>query len=69
MKMDDIKNKVRSKTKLFKCYSSDLAGDLCLKGFKIISTSPNKTKPQYNTFSLFDTPELHSTIDDYMNNR
>lgn len=52
----------------FKCFSAELAGYLRKKGFKIISTTVNLKKPQYDVFLFEDTKELREAFDAYCKN-
>ena len=49
----------------FKCYSAKLAGYLRKQGFKIVSTTVNLKKPQYDVFLFEDTLELRKAVDTY----
>lgn len=47
--------------KIFKCYSSKLAGYLRQNGFEIIGKEVNLKKPQFDVFLFEDNHELRYT--------
>ena len=49
----------------FKCYSAKLAGYLRKNGFKIVGTTINLKKPQYDIFLFDDTEELREKVNQY----
>lgn len=51
--------------KYFNCYSAKLAGYLRQQGFKILGTTTNLKKPQYDVFLFEDTKELRAVVDEY----
>lgn len=51
----------------FNCYSAKLAGYLRKNGFKIIDTTINLKKPQYDVFIFENTKELRAAVDNYCN--
>ena len=51
--------------KYFNCYSAKLAGFLRKRGFKILGTTVNYKKPQYDIFLFEDTAELRAAVDCY----
>ena len=51
--------------KIFKCYSSKLAGYLRQNGFEIIGKEVNLKKPQFDVFLFEDTEELRRLMAEY----
>ena len=51
--------------KYFNCYSAKLAGYLRKNGFKIIETTINLKKPQYDVFLFEDSQELRELVNKY----
>lgn len=49
----------------FNCYSAKLAGFLRKNGFKIVGTTINLKKPQYDIFLFEDTEELRKVVNQY----
>lgn len=50
-------------------YSSEVAGLLCRRGFRIIETGINARKPWLNTFIFEDTTELREALDIIFKNK
>ena len=52
--------------KSFIVYSQKMAGYLMQKGFVLIDMQPDLKKSGRNVFFFMDTPQLKSSIDEYM---
>lgn len=50
-------------------YSRRIAYELRKMGFKIVKTSPNKYKPEFDTYLFEDTPELQEAIGKCVGNK
>ena len=53
--------------KIFKCYSSKLAGYLRQNGFEIIGKEVNLKKPQFDVFLFEYNHELRQFVNAYCN--
>lgn len=51
--------------KYFNCYSAKLAGFLRKRGFKILGTTINLKKPQYDVFLFEETEKLKQAVTEY----
>ena len=53
---------MNNEQKLYIVYMPKIAAALRELGFKLIKTTPNFKKPQYDIYWFEDTPEIHKAI-------